>query len=84
MSDRKILLDEFIAAALALMTEGLSGLSVENALLVARAQTVGADVVLVFSPGAGNVTGALHFPDPSAEPAMLFRIVVPSPEGSSN
>jgi hypothetical protein len=82
--DRPTLLRNFVDAALALMSEGLSGLSVENALLVAQAQAAGADVVLVFSPGAGNVTGALHFPDPSAEPAMLFRIVVPSPKGSTN
>jgi hypothetical protein len=82
MNDRDALLKNFVDAALELMKSGLSGLSVENALLVAGAQAAGADVVLVFSPGAGNVTGALHFPDPDAEPAMLFRIIVPFPEVS--
>jgi hypothetical protein len=84
MSDREKLLADFVSAALALMCEGLRGLSPEKAVLVDRAQKMGADVVLVFSPGAGNVTGALHFPDPDAEPAMLFRIVVPSPEAVTN
>jgi hypothetical protein len=84
MSDKDTLLKNFVDAALALMKERLSQLSIGNALLVAQAQAAGADVVLVFSPGAGNVTGALHFPDPSAEPAMLFRILVPVPEGVSN
>jgi hypothetical protein len=84
MSDREKLLADFVDAALALMKEGLSGLSLENAVLVERAQKMGADVVLVFSPGAVNVTGALHFPDPDAEPAMLFRIVVPFPEEATN
>jgi hypothetical protein len=41
-------------------------------------------VVLVFAPGAGTVVGALHFPDPAADTPELFRIVVPSPEGSTN
>jgi hypothetical protein len=53
-------------------------------LYVEQAQKLGADVVLVFAPGAGTVVGALHFPDPSAEPATLFQIVVPSPEVSTN
>jgi hypothetical protein len=84
MTNRDALLKNFVDAALELMKEGLSGLSLGNAVLVERAQKMGADVVLVFSPGAGNVTGALHFPDPSAEPAMLFRIQVPFPEVSTH
>jgi phenolic acid decarboxylase len=66
------------------MKEGLSELSVEKAFHVDRAQKMGADVVLVFAPGAGTVVGALHFPDPAADTPELFRIVVPSPEGSTN
>jgi hypothetical protein len=84
MSDRDVLVKNFVDVALDLMKSGLSELSLENAVLVERAQKMGADVVLVFSPGAGNVTGALHFPDPDAEPAMLFRIVVPFPGGVTN
>jgi len=84
MSDRDALLKNFVDAALELMKEGLSGLNVEKALAVSGAQQMGADIVLVFSPGAGNVTVALHFPDPDAEPATLFRIVVPIPEGVTN
>ena len=83
-TDRDALLKNFVDAALALMQEGLSGLSPEKAVLVERAQKMGADVCLVFAPGAGTVVGALHFPDPSAEPATLFQIVVPSSEGSTN
>jgi hypothetical protein len=78
MSDREAeLLKNFVDAALALMSEGLSGLPPEKAILVDRAQRLGADVALVFAPGAGTVVGALHFPDPSAEPAKLFQIEVP-------
>jgi hypothetical protein len=83
-TDKEKLLADFVTAALALMREGLSGLSIEKAFHVDRAQKMGADVVLVFAPGAGTVVGALHFPDPAAEPATLFKIVVPSPEGSTN
>jgi phenolic acid decarboxylase len=84
MSDKATLLQNFVDAALALMKEGLSELSVEKAFHVDRAQKMGADVVLVFAPGAGTVVGALHFPDPAADTPELFRIVVPSPEGSTN
>ena len=84
MSDREKLLADFIDAALKLMQEGLSGLTVENALLVARAQQMGADVVLVFAPGAGTVVGALHPPDPEADVLELFQIAVPFPEVSTN
>ena len=83
MSDRAAVLSDFVTAALALMREGLSGLPPEKAILVDRAQKMGADVGVVFFPGAGNVTVALHFPDPSAEPATLFRIQVPFPEAST-
>lgn len=84
MSDRDTLIKNFVDAALALMREGLSGLNPEKAVLVDRAQKMGADVVLVFAPGAGTIVGALHFPDPAADTPELFRIVVPFPEGSTN
>ena len=44
------------------------------------AQRAGADIVLVFSPGAQTIVGALHFPDPNADPAERFRIVFPETE----
>jgi len=84
MSDRDALLKDFVTAALALMGSGLSGLSVEKAFHVSRAQQLGADVVLVFAPGAGTIVGCLHFPDPDADTPELFRIVVPVPEGVTN
>jgi hypothetical protein len=84
MSDRDALMKDFVAAALELMKAGLAGLSIEQAVLVARAQAAGADVVLVFAPGAGTIIGALHPPDPAADPVPLFKIVVPFPEGSTN
>jgi hypothetical protein len=77
MSDRDALLKNFVDAALALMCEGLSGLNPEKAVLVARAQQAGADVVLVFAPGAGSIVGGLHAPGPDADVLELFRIVVP-------
>ncbi|HEX9849264.1 hypothetical protein [Candidatus Deferrimicrobium sp.] len=83
-TDRDKLLADFVTAALELMKEGLSGLNVEKAFHVSRAQQMGADVVLVFAPGAGTVVGCLHFPDPDADTPELFRIVVPFPEGVSN
>jgi hypothetical protein len=83
-SDRDTLLKNFIDAALALMKEGLSGLSIEQAVLVDRAQQMGADIGIVFFPGAGTVVGALHPPEPDAEVMELFRIVVPFPEVSTN
>jgi hypothetical protein len=83
-TDRDALLKNFVDAALALMKEGLSGLSIEKAFHVSRAQQMGADVVLVFAPGAGTVVGALHPPEPDADVLELFRIVVPFPEGVSN
>jgi hypothetical protein len=83
-TDRDALLKIFVDAALELMKAGLSSLPIERMLYVEQAQKLGADVVLVFAPGAGTVVGALHFPDPSAEPATLFQIVVPSPEVSTN
>lgn len=82
MSDREKLLADFVSAALALMCEGLSGLNPEKAVLVAQAQQMGADVVLVFAPGAGTIVGALHPPDPDADVLELFRIVLPA--GRSN
>jgi hypothetical protein len=82
MTDRDALVRNFVDAALELMKEGLSGLTLEKAFHVERAQKMGADVCLVFAPGAGTVVGALHFPDPEAEPATLFRIVLPA--GKSN
>ncbi len=75
--DRDVLLKNFIDAALALMKEGLSGLTVEKAILVDRAQAAGADVCLVFAPGAGSIVLALHPPDPAADVVELLRIVVP-------
>ena len=84
MTARDALLKAFIDAALALMKEGLSQLSVEKAFHVDRAQKMGADVCLVFSPGTGNVVGALHPPEPDADVLELFRIVVPFPEGVTN
>lgn len=83
-TDRDALLKNFVDAALELMKAGLSSLPIERMLYVSQAQKMGADVVLVFAPGAGTIVGALHFPDPAAEPATLFKIVVPSPEGSTN
>jgi hypothetical protein len=74
----------FVDAALELMKAGLSSLPIERMLYVEQAQKLGADVGIVFFPGAGNVTVALHFPDPSTEPATLFQIVVPFPEVSTN
>jgi hypothetical protein len=82
--DRAILLKNFVDAALALMAEGLSGLPIEKALLVDRAQKAGADVCLVFAPGTGRIVGALHPCEPDADVVELFRIVIPSPEGSTN
>ena len=84
MTDREKLLADFVSAALALMCEGLSGLPAEKALHVDRAQKMGADVVLVFAPGAGTIVGALHPPDPDADVMELFRLVVPVSGGSSN
>ena len=84
MTPRDELLKNFVDAALALMAEGLSGLSIEKAFHVSRAQQMGADVCLVFAPGAGTVVGCLHFPDPDADTPELFRIVVPFPEASTN
>jgi hypothetical protein len=84
-TDRKAeLLKNFVDAALALMSAGLSGLSVEKAFHVSRAQQMGADIGIVFFPGAGTIVGALHPPDPDADVLELFRILVPSPEGSTN
>jgi hypothetical protein len=82
--DRDALLKNFVDAALALMKEGLSQLPIEKAFHVDRAQKMGADVCLIFAPGAGTVIGALHPPDPDAEVLELFRVVVPFPEGVSN
>jgi len=84
MTIRDDLLKNFVDAALALMGEGLSGLSSGQAVLVDRAQKVGADVVLVFAPGAGTIVGALHPPNPDGDVLELFRIVVPFPEGVAN
>ena len=84
MTDRDKLLADFVTASLALMCEGLGGLSPEKALQVAQAQAAGADVVLGFAPGVGAVVGCLHFPDPDADTPELFRIVVPFPEASTN
>ena len=85
MTDRRSeLLKNFIDAALELMKAGLSQLPVEKAFHVDRAQQMGADVCLVFAPGAGTVVGCLHPPEPDADVLELFRIVVPSPEGSTN
>ena len=83
MSDREKILADFVTAALELMKAGLSGLSIEKAFHVDRAQKMGADVVLVFAPGAGTIVGALHPLDPDADVAELFRIVVPSSEVSN-
>lgn len=77
MSDREKLLSDFVTAALELMKEGLSGLSVEKAFHVNQAQKMGADICLVFAPGAGTVVGCLHPPEPDADVAELFRIIVP-------
>lgn len=82
--ERAALLKNFVDAALALMGEGLSGLNAEKAILVDRAQKMGADVCLVFAPGAGTIVGALHPCEPGADVLELFRIVIPSPEGSTN
>jgi hypothetical protein len=84
MSDRDVLVKNFVDVALDLMKSGLSELPLENAVLVERAQKMGADVGIVFFPGAGTIVGCLHFPDPDAEPATLFRILVPFPEASSH
>ena len=84
MPDRDVLLKNFVDAALELMKEGLSQLSIEKAFHVSRAQQMGADVCLVFAPGAGTVVGCLHFPDPDADTPELFRIVLPIPEASTN
>ena len=83
-TDRDALLKNFVTAALELMKEGLSGLNVEKAIAVSRAQQMGADIGIVFFPGAGTIVGCLHFPDPDADTPELFRIVVPVPEGSTN
>jgi hypothetical protein len=79
------LLKNFVDSALELMKAGLADLCVEKALLVSRAQAAGADIGIVFFPGAGTIVGCLHFPaDQDAEPATLFRIVLPVPEGTTN
>jgi hypothetical protein len=84
MAAREKLLADFVTAALALMREGLSGLPIEKAFHADRAQKMGADVVLIFAPGAGTIVGALHPPEPDAEVLELFRIVVPSFEEVSH
>lgn len=48
VTDRDTLLKNFIDASLALMQEGLAGLSPEKAVLVDRAQRAGVDVCQVF------------------------------------
>ena len=83
MTDRDALLKNFVDSALEVMRDGLSGLTPEKAILVDRAQKMGADVCMVFAPGAQTIVGALHFPDPAADTPELFRIVVPS-SGRSN
>lgn len=82
--DRDKLLADFVTAALELLKRGLSDLPVEKAFHVARAQQMGADVCLVFAPGAGTVVGALHPPEPDADVLELFRVVVPVPEAVTN
>jgi hypothetical protein len=82
MSDRAELLQNFIVAARLLAAEGMSGLNPEKALLVNAAQERGADVILMYVTSTETVIGALHFPDPAADPVELFRIVVPSSEVS--
>jgi hypothetical protein len=84
MSDREKILADFVQAALELMKAGLSQLPVEKAFHVSQAQKMGADICLVFAPGAGTIVGALHPPDPDAEVLELFQIVVAVPEGSTN
>ena len=84
MSDRNKLVADFIRSARALAAEGMSGLNAKKAVLVAGALERGADIVIVFNTSSSTVIGAIHFPDPGADPAELFRIVVPSPEGVTN
>jgi len=84
MTDRDALLKNFVDAALALMKVGLSGLNLEKAFYVEQEQKMGADVCLVFAPGAGTIVGCLHPPDPAADVHELFRIVVPVPEEVSH
>jgi len=84
MADRDKLLRNFVDAALELMKEGLSDLPADAALALNAAQNAGGDVVMVFSPAAGNVTVALHMEGSDADPIPLFRIQVPVPEGMTN
>jgi hypothetical protein len=81
--DRAALLKNFTDAALALMAEGLSGLTPERAALVDRAQRMGNDIVLAFAPAVGSVVVALHPADPDADPVELFKVFIPSSEVSN-
>ena len=79
MSDRDALLKNFVDAALELMKRGLSDLPAAAALALNAAQNAGGDIVMVFSPAAGNVTVALHMEGSDADPIPLFRVAVPFP-----
>jgi hypothetical protein len=81
--NRDELLRTFHDAAIAVTREGLSGLTLETAILVDAAIKSGADVCLVYAPSVPAVIGALHPPDPGADPVELFRIEV-SPSGLEN
>ncbi len=83
MPDRAALVKGFVDAALKLMEEGLSGLSPEKAAQVDFAQRRGADISLVFAPGAGPVVAALHVPGSDVDPVEIFRVVIPR-SGVSN
>jgi hypothetical protein len=83
MSNRDALLKNFVDSALALMGEGLSGLSPEKAILVDAALKAGSEICLVYATSGATVIGALHPPGPDADPIELFRVEI-SPSGLSN
>lgn len=77
------MVENFTDAARAVAAEGLSGLSPEKAILVDAAQKAGAEICLVYATSTSTVIGALHPPDPGADPIELFRVEI-SPSGVSN
>ncbi len=83
MSTRDKLLADYIAAARALVGEGLSELDVEKARMVDQALAHGADLVLLFNTGTATVRGVLAHRDPAVDPLELFRIEI-AETGASN
>jgi hypothetical protein len=83
LSDKSVLIKNFVDSALALVAEGLSGLNPEKAVLVDAALKAGSEICLVYATSGATVIGALHPPGPDADPIELFRVEI-SPSGLSN